>query len=66
MYRHAANSAAQPNSSLNAPSVLIPSFGRHNEHRSMPSSREALTRREMGCGLDELLPPRSEELTSVH
>ena len=44
MYRHAANLAAQPNSSLNAPRVLIASFRRHNEHRSIPSSREALTR----------------------
>jgi hypothetical protein len=46
MSRHAANSAAQPNSSLNAPSVLITSSGRHNEYGSMSSSGGVLASRE--------------------
>ena len=46
MSRHAANLAAQPNSSLNAPQRADFERGRHNEHCSMPSSGEALTRRE--------------------
>ena len=46
MSLHVANSAAQSNPSLNAPRVLIASFGRHYKHRSMPSSREAFTRQE--------------------
>ena len=36
MYRHAAISAAQPNSSLKAPSVAIPSCHGRNEECSVP------------------------------
>jgi len=80
MSRHAANSAAQPNSSLNAPRVLISSFGRDNEHCSIPSSGEALTRRKWAAvrtnvsrreatanfGALRVLPPRIPSSTRDH
>src|ERR1700761_2080744 len=80
MYRHAANLAAQPNSSLNAPRVLIASFRRHNEHLLIPSSREALTRQEWAAiwrnycrretkahfGALRVFPPRIPSSTRDH
>ena len=45
MHRHAAISAAQPNSSRKAPGVLIPSCQRRNEHRPTPASNGALAAR---------------------
>jgi hypothetical protein len=80
MSHQAANSAAQSNSSPNTPGVLIPSFGRHNQHRSMPSSGEALNRRESAAvgtnfysregksdfGALRVLPPRIPSSTRDH
>ena len=66
MSRQAANLAAQPNSSRNAPSVPIPSFGRHNEQLLDAVLWRSLDQTRMGCGLDELLPPGSGRVTSVH
>ena len=43
MYRHAANSAAQPNSSLKAPGVAFGSCRERNEVYSMPSFDGAFT-----------------------
>ena len=65
MSRHAANSAAQPNSSLNAPRVLISSFGRHNGHCSMPSSSGALPD-ENGLRFGRTSAAEKRRLTSVH
>ena len=67
MYHHAANSAAQPNSSLNAPQRADSELPKSaTSSCSMPSFWRSLDQTRMGCGLGELLPPRSEELTSVH
>ena len=55
MSDQAANLAAQPNSSLNAPSVPIPSSRRDSDrHCSKPSSVGVLARPEMGRSSDEL------------
>ena len=66
MYRHAAKSAAQPNSSLKAPSVAIPSIAESATEGARAVLLWSLCAREMGCGLGEHSTAEIERLTSVH
>jgi len=80
MYRHAAQSAVQPNSSLKAPSMRIPSFQERDGGCSKPSSYGAFATRYTAAGWtnscsreakDDLgisgsLPPRIPSSTRGH
>ncbi len=80
MFQYAAFPAARPNSSLNAPRVLIPSSQGRNEECSKPSSKGAVTvrisaavRSKSACqnaksdfGISGSLPPRIPPSTRGH
>jgi hypothetical protein len=79
MFHHAAFPAAQPNSSLKAPRVLIPSSQRRNNARSRPLTEllplenrlrigrtSAAEKRESDFGASGSLPPRIPSSTRGH
>ena len=65
MYRHAAILAAQPNSSLKAPSVAIPSCHGRNEECSVPCFWDSLRQRE-GLRFGRSCAAEIERMTPVH
>ena len=60
MSHHAANLAAQPNSSLNAPQRADSELRKTQRAPLDAVLWRSLDQTRIGCGLDELLPPRRE------
>jgi hypothetical protein len=65
MVEHAANTAAQPNSSLKAPNVASVSFQTHGTVCSLPTFVNSLPLR-MRLRLDQTSSAEIERMTSVH